>query len=368
MPPIQLNRRRFLGGAAAAGWALSHGRVEAGIRSGPIRVGLIGLGNRGTSLLRSCLEIPTVEVVALADSEPKHLARGQGIVEKARGRRPEATDSAERILERADVEAVVVALPCDLHAGVYEKSLLADKHLYAEKPLGLTVAECDRLIAESARRPAPDRARRLPAAFEPAVPRRDRRDPPGRAGRIALGRARHGSARTAPWPATAAGWAGATARATGWSSRPCTSGTSSIGLRPRSPRTPSVQVGATSSAAPSPDRDVTDDYSAQLVWPDGFTAAFSQSWVAPADEAFTGVSLRTHRPRRRPRFRHRHAHLPRPQDTPPVDPPRSPARYAEIAPGLLRSRPLVRTPAASREPGRRPRGDGHRADGPESGG
>jgi predicted dehydrogenase len=41
-----------------------------------------------------------------------------------------------------------------------------------------------------------------------------------------------------------------------------------------------------------PGRDVTDDYSAQLVWPGGFTASFAQSWAAPADEAFTGVSLR----------------------------------------------------------------------------
>ena len=39
------------------------------------------------------------------------------------------------------------------------------------------------------------------------------------------------------------------------------------------------------------DRDVTDWYTATLFWPDGFSAAFSQSWIAPADERYTGLAL-----------------------------------------------------------------------------
>src|SRR5262249_38539340 len=56
-------------------------------------------------------------------------------------------------LDRPDVDAVVVALPCDLHQLVYRAAILAGKHLYAEKPLGLTVPECDRLIAAAAQLP-----------------------------------------------------------------------------------------------------------------------------------------------------------------------------------------------------------------------
>lgn len=41
-----------------------------------------------------------------------------------------------------------------------------------------------------------------------------------------------------------------------------------------------------------PDRDVTDDYQAQLRWSDGFAVNFVQSWIAPADDAFTGISQR----------------------------------------------------------------------------
>jgi predicted dehydrogenase len=37
---------------------------------------------------------------------------------------------------------------------------------------------------------------------------------------------------------------------------------------------------------------VTDDYSVQLEWADGFHVSFHQSWVAPADDAFTGITQR----------------------------------------------------------------------------
>src|SRR5215218_9262180 len=112
MPPIRLNRRRFLGCSAAAGWALSQGRVvEGGEDPAPVRLGLIGLGHRGTNLLRTALELPGAAVVALCDAEPKHRLRGRGIAEKATGARPDALEGIDQLLGRPDVEAVVVALP-----------------------------------------------------------------------------------------------------------------------------------------------------------------------------------------------------------------------------------------------------------------
>src|SRR5512135_1164925 len=154
MPPIRLNRRRFLGCSAAAGLALSQGRVGAGAAEPvPVRIGVIGLGTRGTSLLRTLLELPAAQVVAVCDSEPRHRLRGLGIVEKAKGLRPEGYEQPAPLLERTDLEAVVVALPCDLHAGIYVQALRAGKHLYAEKPLAPTVDACDLLIAEAARLP-----------------------------------------------------------------------------------------------------------------------------------------------------------------------------------------------------------------------
>ena len=45
-------------------------------------------------------------------------------------------------------------------------------------------------------------------------------------------------------------------------------------------------------AAIDPNRDVTDHYSVELEWADGFRASFVQSWISPADEAFTGSTFR----------------------------------------------------------------------------
>ena len=292
MPPIHArSRRRFLGGAAAAGWALSQGRVEASAEGRPIRVGLIGLGNRGTALLRACLDQKDVEVVALADAEPKHLARGAGIVEKARGGRPECLDTADRLLERADVEAVIVALPCDLHACVNEKALRAGKHLYAEKPLGLTVAECDRLIAEASRRPM----QVVHVGFQ-------RRSNPRYVEGIA---AIHGGdlgdliGASGEWLSSNGpinghgGWLSRRDRSGDWMVEQAVHVWDVLHWLARGVPGHAFGSGRRDVFAGSlPARDVTDAYTASLVWPGGFVATFQQSWAAPADEHFTGVSLK----------------------------------------------------------------------------
>jgi predicted dehydrogenase len=45
-------------------------------------------------------------------------------------------------------------------------------------------------------------------------------------------------------------------------------------------------------ALKDPGRDVTDHYAVELEWSDGFRASFVQSWIAPADDGFTGSTLR----------------------------------------------------------------------------
>ena len=95
MPPIRMNRRRFLGCSAAASLALGQGNLaEAVLVDGqaiPVRLGVIGLGNRGTALLRSLLELPGTPIVAVCDTEAKHRMRGQGIVERRAAIGPEAS-------------------------------------------------------------------------------------------------------------------------------------------------------------------------------------------------------------------------------------------------------------------------------------
>src|SRR4051812_1511656 len=85
-----------------------------------IRVGFIGVGDRGTGLLRVTLRFPDVEIPAICDINEANLKRAQDLVEKAHGKRPEgyAKDAHDyrRLLERGDIDAVVIGTPQELHA------------------------------------------------------------------------------------------------------------------------------------------------------------------------------------------------------------------------------------------------------------
>ena len=291
MPPIELNRRRFLSCSAAAGLALAQGKVGDAEECRPLGLGLIGVGNRGTALLRAVLELSAIKIVAIADIEPKHRLRAQGIVEKAIGARPEAFDSFEPVLRRTDVDAVIVALPCDLHADVYQRALLANKHLYAEKPLGLTLAECDAMIAAS------ERAKHL--VVQVGFQRRS--NPRYREGvdlirSGALGELIEGRASWISSNGPINGhrdWLARRERSGDWMVEQAVHIWDLFHWIKGEPPTRAHGLGRRDVFAKlQPNRDVTDHYTVSLEWSDGFHVSFVQSWVDPADDAFTGASQR----------------------------------------------------------------------------
>lgn len=292
MPPIALNRRRFLGySAAGAGLALTQGAPHAAAPSAALRVGVIGVGNRGTTLLRTLLEIPGVAIPIVCDPEPRHRARGEGIVEKATGRRPESVQDPRRILERADIDAVVVAIPCDLHERISLETLHAGKHLYAEKPMAITVEGCDRLIAEAAL--APHLA--LHVGFQ-------RRSNPRfregvdliRSGSLGPLIEARGSWTSSNGPLLGHdGWLGSRKRSGDFMVEQAVHVWDVLNWIHGGPPVKASGWGRRGLfARQAPGRDVTDHYGVELTWSDDFHASFVQSYVAPADENFTGSHLR----------------------------------------------------------------------------
>jgi predicted dehydrogenase len=292
MPPIRMNRRRFLGCSAAAGVALSQGAItNADSELVEVRLGVIGIGNRGTTLLRALLELSGVRVNAVADPEPKHRLRGQGIVEKAQGSRPEAVEDPRRILDRSDIDAVVVAIPCDLHESITSEALRAGKHLYGEKPLALTITGCDRLSLEAYRRPE--------LAVHVGFQRRS--NPRFREG---VNQIRQGE--LGPLIEARASWTssnGPLSGHDGWLSRRARSGDFMVEqavhiwdvfnwLHGDIPVRADGWGRRGLFVRQDPGRDVTDHYAVELEWADGFRSSFVQSWVAPADDGFTGSTLR----------------------------------------------------------------------------
>ncbi len=147
-PRPRPSRRRFLAASGlVAGYAITRPLLGEEAPSRQIHIGIIGVGNRGTTHLKVLLAQPGVRIVAVCDRKPERMAAAQDLVVKAGQPRPFATAEWRELLARPDLQAVTSALPVDLHLACYLDVLRAGKDLYAEKPMCLTLAECDTLIA-----------------------------------------------------------------------------------------------------------------------------------------------------------------------------------------------------------------------------
>lgn len=109
--------------------------------SDKIRVGFIGLGGQGTGRLNEFLKHPDVEAVAVCDVDQKHVERAAGIVEKARGVKPEIFHDYRKLLERKDIDAVMVGTPDHWHALPTVQACQAGKDVFVEKPLCYSIGE-----------------------------------------------------------------------------------------------------------------------------------------------------------------------------------------------------------------------------------
>jgi len=131
-----------LGAVAAAGAA----RAKAAPQD-RIRVGFVGVGNRGGQLLNATLPNKDVEVAALCDVYEPFLdqwkARLGGGVHTYRDFR--------HLLERKDLDAVFIATPDHWHAIQMIEACQAGKDVYVEKPLSITIHEGRRMV-EAVRR------------------------------------------------------------------------------------------------------------------------------------------------------------------------------------------------------------------------
>lgn len=145
-----LTRREVLQAGTAAGLALGMRAAGAApASSAPLRVGVIGVGSRGTYLLSVALGLG-VEVPALCDINEAHLNRAAELVAKARSRKPEGYSRGptdyRRMLQRDDLDAVIVATPMQVHAAMAIDSLRAGKHVLSEVAAAMTLDECWGLV------------------------------------------------------------------------------------------------------------------------------------------------------------------------------------------------------------------------------
>lgn len=142
---VKLNRRAFTQGAAAAGaLAALHAAGTAVLGSNErVRLGVIGVGNRGDQLLDALLCHPDAEIAALCDVYEPYLEAAQRKV----GGKARLYHDYRKLLEQKDVDAVVLATPDHWHALQFVAACRAGKDVYVEKPLSLTIGEGQKMVA-----------------------------------------------------------------------------------------------------------------------------------------------------------------------------------------------------------------------------
>ena len=116
-----------------------------------VRIALIGCGGMGSGDLRDMLRLG-VELVALCDVDDAQSAKARAMVERDFNQTPAlVTRDFRRVLERHDIDAVIVATPDHWHALPTVMACEAGKDVYVEKPLSLSIGE-GRVMVDAARR------------------------------------------------------------------------------------------------------------------------------------------------------------------------------------------------------------------------
>ncbi len=143
----RVTRRTFHRTAASATLGLTAAQIgRADGAADRLRLGFIGVGNRGSQLLTAFLAQSDMEVVAVCDVYRPYLERAKQRVAGA-----DTYRDFRKLIEREDIDAVVIATPDHWHAIQAIDACNAGKDVYVEKPLTITVHE-GRKMVEAARR------------------------------------------------------------------------------------------------------------------------------------------------------------------------------------------------------------------------
>lgn len=171
-----LSRRSILKTAGAAGAAMGFSGLAAGSeedgldapatdartmvgvpfeRHETVRLGIIGVGGRGTGVCGEFLGVPGVEVKAVCDVIPSKTANAANMVERAGQPRPTEYHAGdhdfENLCKRDDLDLVYIATPWIWHVPMALSSLANGHHTATEVPSARTLADCWKLVDASER-------------------------------------------------------------------------------------------------------------------------------------------------------------------------------------------------------------------------
>src|SRR5216117_3313146 len=141
MNPRAITRRRFLKTTAVATATASFAHLTTARVLGAndrITFAVIGCGGMGTGHLNSLVkrsEADNIQVVAVSDVYQRRLTRAKGIC------KGDGSLDYRKLLDRKDLDAVLIATPDHWHAKLSIDAMDAGKHVYVEKPMTHTVEQ-----------------------------------------------------------------------------------------------------------------------------------------------------------------------------------------------------------------------------------
>src|ERR1039458_9847172 len=107
-----------------------------------VRVGMIGVGDRGNDLLDQIRAVHGAELVAMADLYSRRRDQAKSKVPGI-----QTFDDHRRLLDMKDIDAVIVASPLHIHTRHFLDTLAAGKDLYSEKTMTWSIPEADKCLA-----------------------------------------------------------------------------------------------------------------------------------------------------------------------------------------------------------------------------
>lgn len=112
-----------------------------------INVALIGCKNMGWADLSDFLLHPEVDCVALCDIDRNILGEKASELEKLRDKKASLYSDYRKLLDRKDIDAVIIGTPDHWHCLQMVDACAAGKDVYVEKPIANSIAECDAMVA-----------------------------------------------------------------------------------------------------------------------------------------------------------------------------------------------------------------------------
>ncbi len=152
-----INRREFLKTAALAGTALAvtpqaifSKNISTTTRKEKIAIGVIGVGSRGRHLMKLAARESNVVVTAICDINKAAIDLAQDMLIKEGCKKAEVytgNDYAYReLLERKDIDGVIIATNWDWHVEMTIDSMRAKKYVGLEVPAAMTIEDCWKLV------------------------------------------------------------------------------------------------------------------------------------------------------------------------------------------------------------------------------